>query len=266
MFSLLTFLGQSFRRSCGIRLGLHRTWSRLDTFWRKELDTLALGVLTDAERKQVDGELHAVKATLNRIVTQQKKLEAEYPELLREQLYTHTPTQVRFTITSAVPDVQRPEIERGIQAFERMVEHPMPHSLMVESTTKDRSYYKNGTIWMSATAHLDNRVDGATAHEMGHWLEDVNPGVRDAVRAFLDRRTAGETDIPLGAGYKPWEVTRPDQFRDPYVGKQYRTQAGKYYSTEVLPMGLEWFYNDPLGFAREDPDMFDFIYAIARKP
>ncbi len=233
---------------------------------RDELRALNVQASTPIKRQQARVELHRVRAKLDRLITQRDTLDVEYPELMRAQLYTRNPTQVRYTIADAVSDVQHPEIKDAVRAFEQMVEHSMVH-LTVERSLRDYSYYLNGTntAWMRDSAGTKTVI-----HEMGHWLEDVHPSVRDAARAFLDRRTAGETDVSLAfydpRNYNPWEMTRPDQFRNPYVGKQYRDAVGNYTATEVLPMGLQWFYNEPLEFAREDPDMFDFIYAIVRKP
>jgi len=233
---------------------------------RDELERTKFVAPTQAERTAARVRLNEVKTRLQRAREHYDKLDAEYPELLREQLYTRNPARVQAFITQGVPDTQRPEIEKAIRAFERMVEHKTTQ-LTVE-TTVNNSYYVVGTN----AFRLRNTADAATViHEMGHWLEDINPTVRDAARAFLDRRTAGEKDIPLyqyNPKYlnEPKKVTRPDQFRDYYVGRQYRNAAGEYTGTEVLSMGLEWFYSDPLGFARDDPDMFDFIYTIVRMP
>ncbi len=34
--------------------------------------------------------------------------------------------------------------------------------------------------------------------------------------------------------------------------------------SEILSMGLECFYNDPIKLATKDPEMFDFIFNVAR--
>ena len=237
---------------------------------RDELGERKLLAPTHKERQQARKELDATRTKLDHLRYQRDTLEAEAPELLRSQIYTHSPTQVQHTIDSAVPDVQRPGIETGIKVFERMVELPMPH-LTVAPTTQDRSFYEPGTnMFKLANAKPVNFVAPSTIHEMGHWLEENHLSVQHAVRAFLDRRTAGETDTPLALlaprKFNASEMTRVDQFRDAYVGKQYRDPNGSYYATEVLSMGLEWFYTDPLAFAREDPDMFDVIYNAVRKP
>jgi hypothetical protein len=63
--------------------------------------------------------------------------------------------------------------------------------------------------------------------------------------------------------YSSRERTRVDRFIDPYMGKNY-VWGGRRYATEILSMGLEMYYSDPIRLAREDPEYFDFIYAVTR--
>ena len=105
---------------------------------------------------------------------------------------------------------------------------------------------------------------GTSVHEMGHWLEYQNPDVKQWANEFLDYRTAGEeakklSEITGHKGYRGWEVAKEDKFIEPYMGKIYSDKA-----TELISMGLEQFYRDPLWFAKADPEMFDFIYNMAR--
>jgi hypothetical protein len=64
----------------------------------------------------------------------------------------------------------------------------------------------------------------------------------------------GEALEWMGRGYNKSEKTRRDKFLDPYMGKDYGRTA-----TEILSMGLEMFYADPVQLAENDPDYFDFI-------
>lgn len=111
-----------------------------------------------------------------------------------------------------------------------------------------------------------SRTDSATtvAHELGHYIEHQSPKWAKAMRDFLDRRTVGEAARPLqqiqpGYGYETHEIAKPDKFRDPYTGKIY-----SHGSTEVLSMGVQYLYEDPLLFARTDPDYFDVVINFLR--
>ncbi len=111
-------------------------------------------------------------------------------------------------------------------------------------------------------------------HELGHFIEEKIPGVSEAALDFLEYRTKGEPLIQLNqkfpyVGYKDWEKGRKDQFdkifdekRAYYVGKHYND--GK--ATEIISMGLELLYTDPVGFATKDPEYFTFLVGILRGP
>lgn len=103
----------------------------------------------------------------------------------------------------------------------------------------------------------------AVVHELGHHIEYTNPTIHAKVRAFYERRTAGEAAKPLNdvansTSYRPSEMTKPDNFINPYMGKEYG------WATEILSMGLEYFYSEPVKLATQDPEYFNFIYNILR--
>jgi hypothetical protein len=106
--------------------------------------------------------------------------------------------------------------------------------------------------------------DTAAFHEMGHWFErKCDDATKMKIKLFLAKRTAGEYPVKLkditGLGFRDDEMTRKDKFIDPYIGKIY---VGDY--TEVMSMGIDLMFEDPIKFAIEDEDMFDFIYNVIR--
>ena len=132
------------------------------------------------------------------------------------------------------------------------------------STSAQRSSEGRGIIHMGKSADT-----GTVVHEMGHWLEEMLPGLHSQALDFLDRRTVGERSISLrkatgNSRYSIDEVTKVDKFLDPYMGKQYSGFQGRH-ATEIISMGLEMLYRDPVGFAKGDPDYFDFIWNIIRR-
>lgn len=96
-------------------------------------------------------------------------------------------------------------------------------------------------------------------HELGHWLEEINPDVHRKALEFYDRRTQGYALEWLGPGYDQHERTRRDKFIDEYMGKDYRRQA-----TELVSMGIEYLHTKPATLARRDPDMFDWVFNLVR--
>lgn len=119
--------------------------------------------------------------------------------------------------------------------------------------------------------------DNIIVHEMGHWMEDEVPEAAQRIREFLKRRAGNERLSPLskfeGRGYDSNEFGVKDQFISPYIGKYYvpgtRIEGElpnweRVYASEVLSMGLQYMCENPVKFAREDPEMFDLIFDILR--
>jgi SPP1 gp7 family putative phage head morphogenesis protein len=120
----------------------------------------------------------------------------------------------------------------------------------------NRGHMYEGDVYMSTAGGAETVI-----HELGHVLEHHNFVARQASLTFLQRRTDGERARPLGGGYRTDEISRPDNFINPYIGKDYQD-----YATEVMSMGLEQFYADASLLARKDPDMFRHVYINARDP
>lgn len=103
----------------------------------------------------------------------------------------------------------------------------------------------------------------ATAiHELGHLVELRLDHVRSAEWAHYLRRTRGETQVPMSSlqpdvGYRPYEVTRPDGFGHPYIGRDYGATPDSAY--EILSMGLEGVW---AGSVHLDPETLWFVLGV----
>jgi hypothetical protein len=110
------------------------------------------------------------------------------------------------------------------------------------------------------------------AHEYGHAIEErTRTGNQLAIaraEEFLAHRVGNEPLTDLHAKYPdldPGEMGRKDQFTTVfnersayYTGKDY----GKCNGTEILSMGIQKLYDDPIGFAEQDPEYFKFVLGI----
>lgn len=101
------------------------------------------------------------------------------------------------------------------------------------------------------------------AHEVAHTIEMKNPRILQRAEDWRDNRTKGEREqllskITGNKNYGKDEKTKPDKFIHPYIGKPYKN------ATEVISMWLERMLDDPVKFAKDDADMFDFVYAALR--
>jgi len=70
-------------------------------------------------------------------------------------------------------------------------------------------------------------------------------------------------DLLRDKRYGQNEIAIEDEFAarggSPYSGKFYGRSLGKAQATEVLTQGIERLYDDPRGFAAQDPDYFNFL-------
>jgi len=105
------------------------------------------------------------------------------------------------------------------------------------------------------------------AHEIGHSLDQGN--TLDISKGFLAKRVGKEAAVPLDKafpnhGYAAGEYGREDKFFKTFGNRNEAHYAGKHYpfATEVLSMGIEKLYDDPGGFAKNDPEYFNFVVGV----
>lgn len=117
-------------------------------------------------------------------------------------------------------------------------------------------------------------------HEMSHWLEGNDPIISNRLREHLRKRISGETVYDIRSQQ---EVIFPDKFISSYMGKIYPKVKGNipwstflndikthniladsFGATELLSVGIEWFYTDPGRFASYDPETFDLIFGLIK--
>lgn len=147
----------------------------------------------------------------------------------------------------------------------------------------------------SATRHtisVDSSVEPSTvAHEMAHVLELQNDDLLSLnVIPFLLRRVGkDERSVRLSEAtgdnaYDAREVCFEDDFKVKYAGKIYSYITSNFtlasaavgadidqfvdgiMATEVLSMGMQQMFEDPVKFAEDDPDFFSFIWSLRHKP
>lgn len=114
--------------------------------------------------------------------------------------------------------------------------------------------------------YLSSRNDvGTFVHEMGHVLES-DPGFAALAQGFLVKRCGDEKPHVMRRdkrGNPEWG--REDDFTKVfgdnagYVGRHY-----PHASTEIFSMGLEQLYRDPVKFAKNDPEYFNFVVGTMR--
>jgi len=138
---------------------------------------------------------------------------------------------------------------------------------------KNRSWHRSGEgVFMREYAPATTWV-----HEAAHSIEELDE-VHELCKGFLLHRVGDEAPVLMrhvvpSANYDAWETGRKDDFLKTYLDTGLRDHedaansayyAGKHYngSTEILSMGAELLYEDPAGFARSDPEWFDFTVGV----
>lgn len=229
------------------------------------------------EYQELDRLYQAAKSDRKALWDEQTKINEQLIEineqkrqLGRQAITSDTPAEISLSF-GKLRKKTRPPVSRGRQIFEDIVEDRSSiHGKTVDVKRPtvygpNRAYYHRGAIHMPAKTS-----ERTTVHELGHWLEEMDSGVHKRAIEFLNRRTAGQQPVKLkdywndvrpgyGDSYKDHEIGIKDAFMDIYMGKLYGGRA-----SEIISMGLEYLAFEPLRFAKEDPEYFDFMVDIAR--
>ncbi|MDO2394800.1 hypothetical protein QRB38_13365 [Mycobacterium avium subsp. hominissuis] len=97
------------------------------------------------------------------------------------------------------------------------------------------------------SAELTFSDSSSMTHELGHRMEDRNPEISVATKAFLKRRTAGLAPERYAKG----EMVVADGFADRYMGKDYPG-----HHTELLSCGMEAITHGRFGGLTGRPTVF----------
>jgi hypothetical protein len=182
---------------------------------------------------------------------------------LRRHLYVNNQSGVTGEVLGEMVESNRLNAMTAMDEFRKMVSSQVvtDGSVAFRQTPSTRAYFSA----LESTVYIpkEGRNVSTFLHEAGHWLEVTNESVREKVFAFYKRRTKGYPLVNIN-GYSSGELTRLDDFMEPYMGKEYSGSDGELQATEILSMGLEYFYQDPARLAEEDPDYFDFIFDLLR--
>lgn len=139
--------------------------------------------------------------------------------------------------------------------------HGKSLTLNFGTTPDQRAYYSNSKnkIFMGE----DDR-DSIYIHEASHFLEDCgNSQVHSLCKGFLYHRIGNEKAEWCGSG-KQFEIGAKDDWEKTFGSDA--SYVGKYYSgaTEIMAMGVQKLYEDPLDFATKDPEYFKFVIGVLR--
>lgn len=160
-----------------------------------------------------------------------------------------------------------PQAEKAVEFFKKIAskyELREDYNFVVEGGRASYSAVSN-TVTVSTRDSM-----GTLLHEFAHSLEGNNYVLKQAVE-FLNRRTAKSKLLKLKSinkAYRSDEVYKNGGFFNPYVGKIYKANSSttRNYkglkATEVISMGLQQMYENPVRFKIQDREHYELIYNL----
>lgn len=211
-------------------------------------------------------EIDAFQNLLNQQLTEMDKLNTKLSRLLGSKagkaidvLGVDKPVNFKLDFRFDVPKTTAKRYERTMKKVGKLTNHPTAAARPVKVTDIPRT----GRAWAANDGsgfYIPKAGDPHTVvHEMGHVIEGRVSAIHRRCLEFYDMRTAGEKAIWLGDEYDKFELSRKDKFWRAYTGKSYNRQH-----TEILSMGMQHIYEDPVGFLEADPEHFRFVLAVLR--
>ena len=207
---------------------------------------------------EVIGYVNDAFASNKTLLAAKEQAILERGALGRKLVYAEEPGNIELKVEAKSKAIVKTG-NLAMDEFNRMVgDKDFPKPVLLTGNRTNRANASFNVIAMNAKNGVRTHI-----HEIGHVYENYKPGVRERAFAFVDSRTAGERSVSLrqhtGANYGRGESAKVDKFIDPYVGKTYGRR-----STEVISMGFEHMWADPVSFAKGDPGHFDLIWNIMR--
>jgi len=143
-----------------------------------------------------------------------------------------------------------------------------------------RAHYDAGTVYLAPSGHSGSI--STIIHEITHHLElysgpqnkygSLRSPLADTTALYKKRakgfRLEKLSDLTGNSNYKPFEKAYRDHWEEKgwnvYAGKEYK--SGAHISvTEILTLGMERLYADPLKFLLDDPEAFDIIISALQR-
>lgn len=204
----------------------------------------------DARLQITTNELSAAERMLTRAATNPF---SDFPESLFPFSHGLDVVQLGNVRFDAFPDAARELRSISGEVFRFVARFTPPQNrngdpvtltrtLAFEKLSSSRAYYQYRKGTREGIVKIDTSDVGVAGHEILHAIEDSHPELSRRVQEFYAYRTQNEAPVPMNtvetnSGYADGEVTRVDQWGDPYTGRVYSADvASRFGSTEVLSM------------------------------
>jgi hypothetical protein len=208
-------------------------------------------------QQEINGLRNRIADTSERI----QIIEKGMAEKARGYLRVQNPANV--TINAGKAEIAQ-SVRAGVAGFNDLVDASIIKESSIAVKVQGNSAYYSLSEKRMHIPKSTRDTSRMVVHEMGHWLENTNPEVLAKLVEFYDGRMAGNPLFSPGQSSEWNEMYMDDRFIHNYMRKGYTNKAGERYATEILSMGLEYMYADPVTLATKDPDYFDFIFNLVR--
>jgi hypothetical protein len=219
--------------------------------------------ISDNERGSIMSEIQQIKAKV-------KTIEAETrSKIHKDVLFSQSEGETTFTVTTQGKfiDTTGDAVDEAFEWYNQVVSSPKVKRdiTIVPTKTASRSYATGA----GDTIHIANGESAKNIiHELGHSLEELDSTVWKSARQFYVKRTAKEktkklASVTMQKSYGS-ELTKTDHFIDPYMGKWATDVAENQEYTELVSMGLEKLYANPVELFEKDSEYYSWIINIVR--
>jgi len=223
-----------------------------------------------------------LKAELDQITPESRKVTSELLEArqksfgdpiakdrekIKAVLAQPDPTEVKINTHKPAVEKNVTEAQKFLSGLVAKGQNGQPLPAVSTTTSPDgRAGYMPGSVSLA-----DNDAVKTVVHEMGHHIEEMMPGAKRAGLEFLKHRIGNEQPTKMKVlfpdnNYRDDEMGCKDNFDKTFDGDlNMAYYTGKSYydgGTEIISMGIELMYRDPVGFAKRDPEYFNFIAGI----
>ncbi len=256
----------------------HKEIMELDNKWKDAMN-VRLDPETPAHEKtaktQELRELSVRMAALQKEADSIKGLsKAKARQLLHKLAAVDQPVIIKSALHSSAPGQSTETAKKAADFIAGVMSHDMQTGIGMQrfllEKTDNRAHFNNSRH--AINVGTDFGEVSTMVHEMGHSFEYNMPGVKEAFKEYFDARFGNEKPQKLkdvhggGSGYRDDEYGRQDDLSKTfgssawYVGKTYPNDR----ATETVSMTIQKMYEDPVGFARSDPELFAFALGVFR--
>ena len=211
-------------------------------------------------------EYKKVSAELQKQVNERIQLQKQYAIKAAEILLNRNPSTEFELAASKAQYNNIVNLKEGEKAFKKIINNDLLNGKANVTGLKERSraYYRAGKIAITKKEDIPT-----ICHELGHHLESSNKEYFESIKAYYNKRTAGEPIKRLravtGIRYSNSEVTKVDKFTKPYMGKWYINSKGEQTASEITSMWFTESLTNLQKFIEQDEDYFSTVYMLLNK-